>query len=400
MNNRHSVALSILAYIAWRNLVTKKLRSCLTAVGVIIGVGSIFFLLSFGLGLRNFVTDEVVGNKSIKVIDVSTANSKLVKLDRDSIDRFAKLPHANETGVSYSFAAVLNRQGSEFDTVVYGIDQNYQRMAGLNLVAGRLLNNYDNRSVVVNQPVMESIGSDSKSVLGEKISLTVPLAKTGAKVNKINEEFTVVGVINSGSGRETFVPSFIFDVAGVKSYSQARVAVDSINNVKELRRQIESQGFETSSPSDTIEQINQVFKFLNFILIGFGMIGMIIAVLGMFNTLVISLLERTKEIGLMVALGARHRDMSRLFIFEAMFLSLLGAVAGIALALVLGWLTNLIMNGFAHRRGVLDSFSLFATPAWLFIILILLMVVVGLLVAYLPARRAKRIDPIDALRRE
>ena len=154
------------------------------------------------------------------------------------------------------------------------------------------------------------------------------------------------------------------------------------------------------SPVDTLNEINKVFNYLNLILIGFGGIGMLIAILGMFNTLTISLLERTKEIGLMVALGARSVDMKRLFIFEALFLSLVGATLGIVGAVGLGWLINIVMNMLAAGRGVKDGFQLFAHPYQLVFGVIGFMVIVGLLVVVLPARRAQKISPIDALRRE
>ena len=127
---------------------------------------------------------------------------------------------------------------------------------------------------------------------------------------------------------------------------------------------------------------------------------MIVAVLGMFNTLTISLLERTKEIGLMVALGGRHKDMRRLFVIEAMLLSVMGSVIGIAMAIITGMVINVSMNQFARGRGVTDGFDLFATPIWLVMGLIVFMVAIGFIVVLLPARRAQKINPIDALRRE
>jgi ABC-type antimicrobial peptide transport system permease subunit len=209
-----------------------------------------------------------------------------------------------------------------------------------------------------------------------------------------------VGISSTGSGSEVYLPSHIFQTAGVSAYNDLKIEADDSGDVAGLRKQIESLGFLTASPIDTIDQINEIFKFFNIILAGFGGIGMIVAVLGMFNTLTISLLERTREIGLMVALGGRNRDMRKLFILEAVLLSIIGAVSGILLAFISGQIINLIMNGFAHRRGVTDSFALFATPPLLIIGTIAFMMCVGLVVAYLPARRAARINPIDALRRE
>ena len=127
---------------------------------------------------------------------------------------------------------------------------------------------------------------------------------------------------------------------------------------------------------------------------------MIVAILGMFNTLTISLLERTREIGLMIALGARRKDMRMLFMLEAVILSLIGSIMGIIMAMITGSILNLVVSRLAHGRGVQDSFSLFSNPLWLVVSLIVFMVLVGLGVVILPARRAEKINPIDALRRE
>ena len=127
---------------------------------------------------------------------------------------------------------------------------------------------------------------------------------------------------------------------------------------------------------------------------------MIVAVLGMFNTLTISLLERTREIGLMVALGARSVDMKRLFVFEALLLSISGSVIGIIGAYLLGSIVNIAMNLFANQRGVRETIDLFANPPVLILGVLIFMVIVGLLVVILPSKKAQKINPIDALRRE
>ena len=102
----------------------------------------------------------------------------------------------------------------------------------------------------------------------------------------------------------------------------------------------------------------------------------------------------------MITLGGRNRDMRKLFIFEAVILSFAGALFGILTAVGLGQIINLVMNAFARGRGVTDYFQLFSTPLWLVGGTLAFMLFVGLVVVYLPARRAARINPIDALRRE
>jgi putative ABC transport system permease protein len=388
-------------YMAWRNLVSKKLRAFLTIFGIIIGIGAIFFLLSFGLGLQDLVTSQVLGNQSIKSITVSTPNSKILKLDETAIEKIRGLPHVVRVGSSYSFAGILKRSGGETDTVVYGMDNNYLALTNLLLSAGRTFQTNDNHVMLANRVALKTIGlDDPQKAIDQKITLRIPLNGAGKNQTEVLDEFTIVGVVDSGSGSEIFVPNHVLQTAGVSVYYDAKIEADKNSSVDGLRKQIEGLGLRTNSPLDTIDQINQIFQFFNIMLVGFGSIGMIVAVLGMFNTLTISLLERTKEIGLMLALGSRNQDIRRLFILEAILLSLIGAIIGIVLAIIFGQIVNIILNNFAHGRGVTQDFSLFATPWWLIAGSIAFMVMVGLAVVYLPARRAARINPIDALRRE
>jgi putative ABC transport system permease protein len=388
-------------HIAWKNLTSKKLRSFLTVFGVVIGITAIFFLLSFGLGIQSLVTREVVGDNSLKAIDVNSPNSKILKLDEAAINTIRQFPHVIRVGVQYTFPGILSVDGGEIDSVVYGINKDYQDLSSLDIVEGRLLNEEDTQSLIVNKSALKSVGiEENESGLGKEIELAIPLEDTGANQNSISGKFKVVGVIESGSGGEVFISSSLFDVAGVDVYDQAKVVIDEVENVETARKQIESLGFQTASLTDTLTEINKVFKFFNLILISFGSIGMIVAVLGMFNTLTISLLERTREIGLMMALGARRSDMRKLFIFEAVLLSFTGAVFGILFAILGGKLVNLYINNGAKGRGVTQSFDLFSYPLWAIGAIVGFTLLVGLLVVYFPARRAERINPIDALRRE
>jgi ABC-type antimicrobial peptide transport system permease subunit len=399
--NPNVIPVPVLWYMAWRNLTHKKLRAFLTIFGVTVGIGAIFFLLSFGIGLQRLVTNEVIGNQSIKVIDATTPNSKILKLDNKIKQRISDLPRVVRVGASYSYAGSLKLGGGEVDSIVYGVDDNHLALSNFSLADGRLITAGDNDGLVTNYAALRALGlKTDKSALGKKIAVRIPLPAGSARATEIIKDFKIVGILPEGAGSEIFVPGHVFQTAGVNTYNDMKIEAKESEDVASLRKQIESMGFQTVSPIDTIDQINEIFKFFNIILAGFGGIGMIVAVLGMFNTLTISLLERTREIGLMIALGGRNWDMRRLFILEAVLLSVVGAASGIVLAFIGGQIINFIMNQFAAKRGVTDSFSLFATPPLLVIGVITFMVLVGLAVAYLPARRAARINPIDALRRE
>ena len=399
--SRRFISSRMLFFLALRSLTYRKLRTLLTLFGIVVGIGAIFFLLSFGLGLRDLVTQQVIGDRSIKSVDVTSPNSKILKLDTDSVNRMGNLPHVQQVSRTYSFPGIVQFSGSESDAVAYGVDTNYASLNAFVFTAGRNLQFNDDHAAVITSSFLQNWGFKSASeAVGKTFTLTVPLENTGASVGNLDKKFTVAGVIDLTSGSEVFVPGGIFTAVGVPHYEQVKLVADDVSNVSDLRKQVEAMGYVTSSPIDTLDQINQVFKFFTIILAGFGAIGMIVAVLGMFNTLTISLLERTKEIGLMFALGARRSDMYRLFVFEAALLSLMGAVFGIVAAVFLSLFVDILMNALAHSRGVTQPIQLFSYPWWLILGMVVFMLIVGFLVVLFPARRAKKINPIEALRRE
>lgn len=396
-----TVNTGILLHIAFRNFIDRKLRSFLTVTAVVIGVAAVFFLLSFGLGVQALVTNQVIGDKSLKSIDVTSPNSKIVKLNEESIATIKRFNHIDKVGVQYSFPGIMKLGGGEADVIAYGVNYEYQNLSSLEISEGRLLKENDNKSIVVSQSALKAFGiTDAKKAVNQIVIITIPLERAEAEITQIAESFVIVGVIESSAGNEIFMPSSNFDVAGVPNYNQVKVVVDDMSNVNVVRTQIESKGLQTTSLIDTLNEINNIFKFFNLVLIGFGSIGMVVAILGMFNTLTISLLERTKEIGLMMALGARRYDVRRLFIFEAILISLIGSVIGIILAFITGKLVNLYINFGARDRGVTEYFELFKTPLWVVALIIITTVLIGAGVVYFPARRAEKINPIDALRHE
>ena len=398
-----TVKTSILLSIAFRNLTNKKLRSGLTIFGISIGIGSIYFLLSFGIGLQALVTSQVIGNQSIKTIDVVTPNSKIITLDDITTERIKAIGDVESIGRAYYDPGGYKISNSESDAIVYGIDDGYESLTYLNLIAGSHLSESNKKgSVLLNTAALESVGlsNKAKDVIGTTLTISIPLGKINGKTGLHTQDFVIAGIVDSGSGAEAFVDYSVFKSLGAPSLTQLKVGTNQVDNVPKVRTQIESFGLETASPVDTLTQINVIFKYFNLILVGFGAIGMLIAIIGMFNTLTISLLERTKEIGLMVALGARAVDMRILFMLEALLLSLVGTILGLLGSFTLGSLVTIAMNQLAKGRGVEEGFALFAHPWWLVLGVFAFMIIVGLAVVYIPARRAERINPIDALRHE
>ena len=402
-----SIRWLLLIEIALKNLFYKKLRTGLTILGVVIGVGAVVFLLAFGFGLRDVVTTQVVDSNSIRAVDVESAKSRLVKLNTQTVAKIAQFPHVNNIVKVYSVAGRNDFRGSNIETVVYGVSQPYFDVSDLTLAAGSAPRFANGNELFVNTSYAKAVGvANPKELLGKNITIQYELpsdvvaerAKAGVKQKTATITGPVVSVFDTGSGAEAYVSSNVFENLGFTTASQLKVLVDQKESVGSVQKQIEALGLVTNSPLSTLEQINQVFGFLNLLFLGFGGIGLIIAILGMFNTLTISLLERTKEIGLMITLGARRKDIKRLFMIEAVGLSLIGGILGAATAYGLSRVVDFVLNRFAHARGVSESFTTFAFRPVLFLGVFAFSTFLGLIVVYFPARRAANTNPIDALR--
>ncbi len=394
--------LKTLGYIAVKNLIFKRLRTALTTTGVVIGIGAIIFLVSFAVGLKNTVNDQIVDSESIKTIDVTSPDSKVVHLDDENISRIGKYSHVTEVSKTFILPARASLANSTTDAVTYAVDSKYLKLVSPKILAGTIsIDTAKAEDGIVNIALLETVGiSDASKAVGSKLKATLDIIDAEASKRSVEKTVTIRGVIDIGGGPQLYISSLIVEQAGSSSYSQVKVVVDDQNSIKNIRGQIESLGFITQSPIDTLDQVNHLFSIFAYILAGFGGIGMVIAILGMFNTLTISLLERTQEIGLMMSIGARRRDVKRLFMAEALTLSLAGGVGGVVGAWSLGMIINIFITSLANKRGFPGNVSLFAVPLWLVGLILLFVMLVGYLVVFIPSRRAARINPIDALRHE
>ena len=392
---------SYLLYVAYRNLLCHKMRTILTAGGVAISVGFIVFLVSFGLGLQRISTDQVTNMQALQILDVSVAKSKLLTVNDESVNKFLALGNVQDVQVQVSSAAKLSYDKSSMDGVVYGKNASYLNMEDIKLSAGRQYADNSTDEAIINTAAQDQLSKSS--LLGQEITADVivrsELLQKDETAKQFSKKLKVVGIVNDTSAPFIYVPLSVFKDNGVINYSTAKVKMDSKDNVNQAKLQIETMGFKASSIKETIEQINQFFNIFQMILIAFGSIAILVACLGMFNTLTISLIEKTREVGFMKALGTMRHDIYWLFTLESILIGALGGITGVASGLLAGNLLNYAIAGLASSSGN-QAVELFYIPLTLVAGILVVSLVISLVTGYYPARRATKISPLDAMRYE
>jgi putative ABC transport system permease protein len=184
-----------------------------------------------------------------------------------------------------------------------------------------------------------------------------------------------------------------------KGYSMVNIKLSSTKYVEPVKEKMEDKGYRTFALIDHLEEIKTGFIFMNMFLFAVGMIAITVAALGIINTMVMSILERYKEIGIMKAVGASDRDVKKIFLFESGAIGFLGGVSGLVLGWLVSMIINQIVNYFMAKQGVpyMDYFSF---RWWLCLGAIIFSILISLAAGVYPTMRAARIDPVVALRHD
>lgn len=184
-----------------------------------------------------------------------------------------------------------------------------------------------------------------------------------------------------------------------KGYSSLIAGVDDTANVEKAAEDIKKLGFGAATAKDFLDAFMRIFKILGYILGGIGAISLGVAAIGIINTMVMATLERTREIGVMRACGARKSTVRRLFTFEAAFLGFLGGFIGILIAFLLSFIGNIVLNNILEEQGMSIT-NIITLPWWLIFGALGLTTILGFVSGLYPAARAARLDPVEALRYE
>lgn len=437
------MSISDVIKMALRNLWKRKLRTFLTILGVIIGTASIVVMVSIGIGMNESFQKQVEEWGSLQVINVYAAGSdryyeeeevqkdkKATEITTSTIEEFKKIPYVEAaTPVMNEYICFVAGKYLT-DASVQGIDHASMEAMGYKAEEGRVLQEGDSKTLVFGADVINNFYNpklswrmryDSPSpevdIFNDKVMITTDWNYGTRDADKALKPIKaeVVGTLRSGGSDGYFVFMPIKELEKIKIeqaeyeakkykdrnaqkikkgvYENAMVKVDNMNHVKEVQETIKDMGFRASSLTDQLETMKETTKMLRMMLGAIGAISLIVAAIGITNTMVMAIYERTREIGVMKVIGASLSDIKKLFLTEAAFIGFAGGLAGILVSLG----ASKIVNIFAVRT---NSNMLSSIPIWLCGASLVFATLIGIAAGYLPAKRAMKLSALSAIKTE
>lgn len=391
-------------------------RTLLTILGMGVGIGAILFLVSLGYGLQNVLLERITTSDALLSLDASPAQAGIIKIDQELITNIEKIEGVVKTSPRLQVTTQVNIDELTSDIETLLIEPSFLEIEGIEAAKGDLVANTKEMGVTISSSLAKIFKKEPEEMLNKEIKLSFFIPKDSAETTeneegeisalgenveteavKVNDSFKIIGYI------EQETPIMYVNIKDVKKYTQIpyyssiKVKCQESTFLDPVKEKLLSIGLVVSSLSETVEQANQVFKVIQIILALFGIIALIVSAIGMFNTMTVTLLERTEEIGIMKSIGVSENDILLMFVFESSIMGFFGGLSGVTLGFLGGKLFNFGLNLLAQKLGG-EAISLFYSPLWFVILIVALAAIVGFFTGLIPARRASSIDPLDALR--
>lgn len=372
---------------------SNKMRSFLTMLGIIIGVMAVTLLVSLVQGATNSITDELSGLGGSNLTCSVSKTSKRLELDE-----IMELEDYDEIGFVAAYlnaSATATAQGNKEDISVAAITQNYQVLNNVKITNGRFINDTDNDYRLKNCIIGTGVATNlfgSTDVLEQTI-----------RVNGI--DFTIIGILEE-EGQSTMnsvdmsimIPfttgERLLKSSGVHTFDVSASSPENVDKAEKtmnkfLRNKFGEDNYTVVNMGSILEMVEQIYNVLGYLLGGVGGISLVVGGVGIMNIMLVSVTERTKEIGIRKAIGAQKSDIIVQFLIESVVLSLMGGFIGIVLSAGILGIINMIATDY-H----------FAVTASVAAISVGFSIGVGVIFGIYPANKAAKLKPIDALRFE
>jgi len=393
-------------------LIANKARSGLTILGIVIGIGSVIAMISIGQGAQGTVEENIesLGANLIMVspgmqrgvgTQVSQGRGAAQTLTLDDAEALAELSLAQGVSPELSGRYQITGKGTNTNTSVVGAVSTYPAIRNVQISEGDFISDQQVNSLA---KVAVLGPTASEDLFGEGVS---PVGQT-IKIKRI--EFKVIGVTatKGGSGFTNQDDMIFVPITTAQKFLAGNERVSSINvqavdkdSMTELQTEITSlllerhnisdeasADFTVMNQSDVVATASSIANTFTILLGSVAAISLVVGGIGIMNMMLTTVTERTREIGLRKAIGAKRNDISRQFLSEALMLTSLGGVLGI----ILGWSISFLVTKFANITTSVSVSSILLAVG--------VSVAIGIIFGYYPARRASGLNPIEALRYE
>ena len=431
------------------NLSRRKARVALTAIGVVIGTAAVVILVSLAIGLQKNANEQLYGIGDLTQIQVMPVYGgeggpimmgpggggpvKTQPTEQKLLTNFALADLRAIAGVDVVIprdflmtGGIMKYQKLESGANIIGIDTTDLSKLGLEategstelargaiVIGGMVANNFYDPKI---RPGQEP--PPPPNLYGQQIQLTISKWDAQGVETRKNLSLRVTGVLKETRGESDW--SIYMPLEQLKAlnewamnrrinynkdgYSQVVVKVSDVDMVLDITQQITDLGYQAYTPQSFVQGINNFYKILQVIFGGVGAIALLVAAIGIANTMAMSILERTREIGLMKAVGATNRDVLAIFLGEAAGIGFIGGLGGV----IIGWLAGQGLNVIAivylasqagQQGGPPPSVAVY-TPVWLPIFALVFATFIGMMSGLYPALRAATMIPVLALKYE
>lgn len=429
-------------YLAAGNLWRRKLRTFLTVLGVLIGTTSIVVMMSLGIGLDQFTVKQIESWGSltrIQVYNYNTGDGQEDKFLRDeTADKFKRIAHVKDAYPRLNYEVVMKQGLLESSVTLTAMPA--RALEEIELASGRIpdpdsgnleflvgnmipTNFYNPKSNGFDTEARADFSKPVFTIFDTESYYQFKNGVTGVSAPK-KYNIEVCGMVAGGD--DTWNPysySVYVDLDTMKEflrkmfrkkpipgqptnkkgkpytyfiYNQMVVDVDDMDHVEEVQKAISDMGYQANSQMEWLEQSRQTSNMIQAALGGIGAVSLFVAAIGIANTMMMSIYERTKEIGVIKVLGCSMGDIRNMFLLEAGIIGLIGGGLGLGLS----FLVSLIINRFLAAAFLQGEGALSVIPLWLALASMAFAVFIGMLAGFFPAQRAMHLSPLAAIRNE
>jgi len=439
------------------NLRRRKVRTALTVLGVVIGTASVVVMVSLGIGLNALMMEMYSSYGSMTAIEIynygnngnNGTNDNPLYLTDDTVKEFLRIPHVTSASPVLETNVILKQGVYETNTSINGVTREF--MEQIPLGQGKLPDPKSTEMEFIYGNAIVQWFQNSKTGKGYWDTQELP------DIDYMNKPMFVIFDTdayyqsrNGGNGDGTPVKApkkYLIRTAGVVEggiddynsyaygvytdidqlktqlkklykkkpipgqptnkkgkpysyfiYNQAYVYADDMENVTAVQKAITDMGFQANSQMEWIEQSQKTYNMIQLVLGGIGAISLFVAAIGIANTMMMSIYERTKEIGVIKVLGCDLRTIRNMFLLESGFIGFMGGVIGVAISYGIGFIMNHFLGIGQIMTGQAGDIS--RIPLWLATAAVVFAIFVGMAAGFFPSLRAMHLSPLAAIRNE